>query len=142
MLKRFLLILLCMVLVAAPALADGGQILDGRWLNSNIEGNVTADTPAELKDNYELYVNKQWYLETAIPEGKTNVGSSSVISDMVGEQQIALLKDGNLTGHDAELVQKLSGDVIEGYKGGLFTREQAIAELKRRVEELGVYTKG
>ena len=65
MLKRFLLILLCMVLVAAPALADGGQILDGRWLNSNIEGNVTADTPAELKDNYELYVNKQWYLETA-----------------------------------------------------------------------------
>ena len=107
MLKRFLLILLCMVLVAAPALADGGQILDGRWLNSNIEGNVTADTPAELKDNYELYVNKQWYLETAIPEGKTNVGSSTVINDIVSEEQIALLKDGNLTGHDAELVQKL-----------------------------------
>lgn len=41
----------------------------------------------------------------------------------------------------AELVQKLSGDVIEGYKCGLFTREQAIAELKRRGEELGVYTK-
>ena len=41
----------------------------------------------------------------------------------------------------AELVQKLSSDVIEGYKCGLFTKEQAIAELKSRGEELGVYTK-
>ena len=41
----------------------------------------------------------------------------------------------------AELVQKLSGDVIEGYKCGLFTREQAIAELKSRGEMLGVYAK-
>lgn len=41
----------------------------------------------------------------------------------------------------AELVQKLSGDVIEGYKCGLFTREQAIAELKSRGEEMGAYSK-
>ena len=39
----------------------------------------------------------------------------------------------------AELVQKLSGDVIEGYKCGLFTREQAIAELKSRGREMGAY---
>ena len=41
----------------------------------------------------------------------------------------------------AELVSKLSADVIEGYKAGLLTREQAIAELKSRGEELGVYAK-
>ena len=41
----------------------------------------------------------------------------------------------------AELVQKMSQDVIEGYKAGLLTREQAIAELKSRGEELGVYAK-
>ena len=41
----------------------------------------------------------------------------------------------------AELVQKLSGDVIEAYKCGLLTREQALEELKSRGEELGVYTK-
>lgn len=40
----------------------------------------------------------------------------------------------------AELVQKLSGDVIEAYKCGLLTREEAIAELKSRGEELGMYT--
>ncbi len=41
----------------------------------------------------------------------------------------------------AELVQKLSSDVIEAYKCGLLTREQAVDELKSRGEELGVYTK-
>ena len=41
----------------------------------------------------------------------------------------------------AELVQKLSGDVIEAYKCGLVTRDQAVAELKSRGEDLGVYTK-
>ena len=41
----------------------------------------------------------------------------------------------------AELVQKLSTDVIEGFKAGLLTREEAVAELKSRGEELGVYTK-
>ena len=41
----------------------------------------------------------------------------------------------------AELVQKMSGDVIEGYKCGLFTREQAVSELKSRGEGLGIYTK-
>lgn len=41
----------------------------------------------------------------------------------------------------AELVQKMSGDVIEGYKCGLFNRNEALAELKSRGEELGVYSK-
>ena len=41
----------------------------------------------------------------------------------------------------AELVQKLSSDVIEAFKCSLLTREQALEELKARGEELGVYTK-
>lgn len=41
----------------------------------------------------------------------------------------------------AELLQKLSGEVIEAYQCGLFTREQALAELKRRGEPLGAYAK-
>ena len=40
----------------------------------------------------------------------------------------------------AELVQKLSSDVIEAFKCGLLTRDQAIAELRNRGGELGVYT--
>ena len=41
----------------------------------------------------------------------------------------------------AELVQKLSSDVIQAFQAGLLTREEALEELKSRGEELGVYTK-
>ena len=41
----------------------------------------------------------------------------------------------------AELVQKLSTDVIEAFRAGLLTREEAKEELKTRGEELGVYAK-
>ena len=41
----------------------------------------------------------------------------------------------------AELVQKLSSDVISAFQAGLLTREQALEELKSRGEELGVYAK-
>ncbi len=41
----------------------------------------------------------------------------------------------------AELVQKLSTDVIQAFQAGLLTREEALAELKSRGEELGVYAK-
>ena len=37
----------------------------------------------------------------------------------------------------AELVQKLSSDVIEAYKAGLLTREQALEELKSRGKSWG-----
>ncbi len=41
----------------------------------------------------------------------------------------------------AELVQKISVDVIQAFQAGLLTRKQALEELKSRGEELGVYTK-
>ena len=52
MIRKSLLMLLCLMLAASPVLADEGQILDGRWLCSDIQGNVTADTPADVKTDF------------------------------------------------------------------------------------------
>ena len=41
----------------------------------------------------------------------------------------------------AELVQKMTADVIEAFKCGLITQEEALAELQARGEGLGVYNK-
>ena len=43
--------------------------------------------------------------------------------------------------HVAELAEKLSAPVIEAYKAGLITREEALAELKARGEPYAVWTK-
>ena len=105
--KKIIVFAVSFMLAVTPVLADGGQIPDGRWLCTNIDGNVTEETPAELKDNYDLYVNKQWYIETPIPEGETKTGTAIAVFQTVNEQLLALMKDEEQTGHDAELVQKL-----------------------------------
>lgn len=52
-----LLAMTSIAVAAASVLAESGRILDGRWLCSNIAGNVTEDTPAELKDDFGLYIS-------------------------------------------------------------------------------------
>ena len=109
--KKLTALLLCALLVLslvpAAALAAGEEIPDGRWLCADIQGNVTGDTPAELRDDFCLYVNKDWILQAEIPEGETKTGSMEEVYRTLQDRQIALLKDGSLTGHDAELVHKL-----------------------------------
>ena len=89
-----------------PASADGGEILDGRWLCSDVQGFVTEDTPAELKDDFALYINKPWILQAEIPAISPSI--TPLVDNMllVKDRQIALMKDDSLTGHDADLVHK------------------------------------
>ena len=109
--KKLTAILLCVMLALVPALssvlAEGGAILDGRWLNADIQGNVSEDTPAELKENFGLFVNKDWILQAKIPAGESKAGTMEDVIRMLKDRQIALMKDDSLTGHDAELVHKL-----------------------------------
>ena len=86
---------------------DGGQILDGRWLCADIQGNVTSDTPAELKNDYGIYVNKDWILQAEIPEGEAIAGAGAEAARTLKDRQITLMKNTDLPGHDAELVRKL-----------------------------------
>lgn len=111
MAKKLTAMLLCALLALAPALspvlAEGGAILDGRWLNADIQGNVTEDTPALLKDDFGLFVNKDWILQAQIPAGEFRTGALADVSRTLMDRQIALMQDDSLTGHDAELVHKL-----------------------------------
>ena len=107
MMKKLTVLLLCMLLAISPVLAEGDPILDGRWLDADIQGNVTQDTPAELRDDFGLFVNKEWILQAEIPAGESKAGSMEDVQRTLKDRQIALLKDESLTGHDAELVRKL-----------------------------------
>ena len=98
--------LLVLSLVPASALA-AEEIPDGRWLNADIQGNVTENTPAERKNDYGLFVNRDWILQAEIPAGESTTGAMEDVQRTLKDRQIALLKDERLTGHDAELVHKL-----------------------------------
>ena len=120
MMKRTLCILLTMALLGTTACSveisidadqkeantSGGQVLDGRWLNSDIIGNVTEDTPAELKDDFALYVNKEWSLTAELPDGFASITPLSECDLIIQDRMKKLFTDDSLTGHDAELVHK------------------------------------
>ena len=71
--KKLLSILLTLALFAslcAPAFADGPDYLSGTpWICSDLDGVVTEETTAELKDNFVLAVNRDKILALEIPEG-------------------------------------------------------------------------
>ena len=108
--KKTISLLLCALLVLSlvPASALAAEeIPDGRWLNADIQGNVTENTPAERKNDYGLFVNRDWILQAEIPAGESTTGAMEDVQRTLKDRQIALLKDERLTGHDAELVHKL-----------------------------------
>ena len=71
--KKLLSILLTLALFAslcAPAFADGPDYLSGTpWICSDLDGVVTEETTADVKDNFALAVNKEKILALEIPEG-------------------------------------------------------------------------
>ena len=84
--RKGITLLLCTLLaitsiaaVSPSAFAEDSRILDGRWLCSTIAGNVTEDTPAELKDDFGLYVNKPWILQTEFTPGVPTVSVQSEV---------------------------------------------------------------
>ncbi len=86
--KRFFSVLFAAVLFASPLLtaplltstplyAKTDYTTGTPWLCSDLEGNVTADTPTNVKDDFALYANKEQILALEIPEGFTSAGTST-----------------------------------------------------------------
>ena len=87
--KKLISILLAGVMLlslSAAAFAEGeapDYATGTPWLCVDLDGNVTPDTPAELKDNFALYINKDAILGLEIPEGYPYAGT---VMDIVLQQ--------------------------------------------------------
>ncbi|SFV01520.1 M13 family metallopeptidase [Butyrivibrio sp. INlla21] len=93
---------------------DAGKGTGGTpWIDSDIKENVTADTKTDPKDDFCLYVNKDWILENNIPDGYSEWSHYAERSLEVKKQCMELLKDASLKGHDAELVQTFNKLVLD-----------------------------
>lgn len=77
------------------------------WLNSSLIGNVTEATPTDPRQDFHLYVNKEWLLEAEIPDGDLTWSNYSAVSKETIKKAIDMLQSEELSGHDAELIQGL-----------------------------------
>ena len=72
-----LLALAMTVSLTVPAFADEPDYTTGTpWPCIDLDGVVTEETTAELKDNFALAVNKDKILALEIPEGYSRAGTS------------------------------------------------------------------
>ena len=46
------------------------------WMDVDMDGNVTADTPTDLKDNFALWANKDAIVALTIGEGEFAAGNT------------------------------------------------------------------
>ncbi len=77
------------------------------WLDTDLKANITEDMELSPKDDFYLYANHDWLLNTVIQDGQWSAASFMEAGDEVTRRTIELLEDDSLTGHDAFLVQHL-----------------------------------
>ena len=96
-------LLLAAVLLCAPAMAYTGEA----WLNTDIDGAVTEDTPeARPQDDFNLAVNREYIANLVIPESNSGTGSFNSLRLLVDQKRLEAIQDDALTGHDAQLVRR------------------------------------
>ena len=108
--KKMLCLLLAVLLLAsvgAPVLAEGSgedetdYTTGTPWMDIDLEGNVTPDTPTDLKDNYALWVNKDRILSMEYPEGYIAAGNTSDVNYKADQDLKALFGGEAPEDHDA-----------------------------------------
>ncbi|MDO5573541.1 MAG: M13 family metallopeptidase [bacterium] len=74
---------------------------DSKWINSDIEGAIDADTPTSIQDDFYTAINKEWLLDTKLTKEKPYITHFSDTDEQVRQRKLALIKDeGNLNGEN------------------------------------------
>ena len=105
--KKLLSILLALAMLASltvPAFADELDYTTGTpWPCIDLDGVVTEETTAELKDNFALAVNKDKILALEIPEGYSCAGTTADLTVQAAEDLKNMFLGDAPEGHDARL---------------------------------------
>lgn len=98
---------LCLSLSTAALAESGADEIDYTtgtpWMDVDLEGNVTADTSTDPKDNFALWANKDRILSMEIPEGYIAAGNTTDVDRKGNEDMKALFHGEVPEDHDAGL---------------------------------------
>ncbi len=120
----------------------GGQSMDTSvmkpWMNSNVVGIVTADTTAELKDDFYLAVNHDWLMNARLKDGEVYEQAIKG-GEIVKERCMELLKDEELLkSQDAQTARDAKNlrNYYELYNDWEQRKKDGVEPLRADVEKL------
>lgn len=90
-LKRIIHLVFLSFLLAVPVLAAGARGR-GKWLNTNIDGNILSSQP-RLEDDFFQGVNYDFLKNTPIPEGKFGVSKLNSSFESIQDKMISYVKE-------------------------------------------------
>ena len=102
------------------------------WPDIDLEGVVTPDTPAELKDNFALYANKDKILSLEIPEGYPYGGTVMDLVQIQAEDVKNMFLGEAPDSHDAKLAYDLFWLMMDWDSRNAL----GVAPLKERIDEI------
>ena len=83
------------------------------WVDSALKENLTGDITLSAKEDFHLYVNYDWLKNTEIPAGNMRRTFFDEASEQVDENELALISDESIEGHDAKLVRDLYSAIVD-----------------------------
>ena len=104
------------------------------WIDSDLKENLTEDMKTDPRDDFHLYANKDWLLESEIPDGHDSWSFFDERDFDVDKQCMELLKDESIEGHDGELIRTLNAlllDWDERGRRGISDLEELYSKLLR-----------
>ena len=84
-----------------PPVTKGGS----PWLDTNLKENLTEDLERSPKDDFYLYANYDWLMNTEIPNGFSFYNESVMMAEKIAREFEELLKDESIQGRDADLLR-------------------------------------
>lgn len=92
--------------VAANSTASNAAPRGTAWIDSNLEGAITAETgEIRLQDDFAAAVNRDWNKAATIAPGSEEASTMQDLRDAVRTRKMSLIGDSTLTGHDAEITR-------------------------------------
>ncbi len=102
------------------------------WPEIDLEGVVTEETPAELKDNFALYANRDKILNLKIPEGSLSAGTMYTLAGQVQKEIRNMFLGEAPESHDAKLAYDLFWLMMDWDK----RNETGTAPLKKMIDRI------
>ena len=75
------------------------------WIDADIQGVLEQSEPADVKNDFYAAINRDWIINTKIPDGYSSYDTIRERQQEVDSQMIDLLTDRTLTGPEAQITQ-------------------------------------